>query len=453
MKLISVKWKNHPILGNLELDFTNPSTGKPYSNIVFAGENGTGKSTILKTMNAFLCGGTITPFDNIVYEADNTKFKAEHLTGYQTKSFYKRKNLITGQAESIDRNLSYKKEATLADQLDPRSYGSILSVPRADYKTDEIINATSLELDTEIHKSDTEDNFTSIKQLFVDIEAQDDALYREINRQNEKNGLPIIIESQFERTDSKIYRFKKAFNNFFDKIQYNRVVTRNGHKEIEFTKNGQSIAIDNLSTGEKQIVFRGAYLLRNLNKVNGSTIMIDEPELSMHPKWQSKIFDFYTDLFKDATGNSIAQLFFCTHSEKFLSQALKDNDTLVIVLKEDGGNIIPRKITAPGVLPTITAAETNYLAFDVVSTDYHIQLYGWLQERENKTSVASADRFIAAQSCYDAALHDKPSSFNGTNYTTMSTYIRNAIDHPRTSGTYTEDELRISVELLREILK
>ena len=35
-----VKWKEHPILGNLELDFTKED-GSIYNTIVFAGENGT----------------------------------------------------------------------------------------------------------------------------------------------------------------------------------------------------------------------------------------------------------------------------------------------------------------------------------------------------------------------------------------------------------------------------
>lgn len=37
MKIRKVKWTNHPILGNLELDFVNPVTNHPFSTIVFAG--------------------------------------------------------------------------------------------------------------------------------------------------------------------------------------------------------------------------------------------------------------------------------------------------------------------------------------------------------------------------------------------------------------------------------
>ena len=59
-------------------------------------------------------------------------------------------------------------------------------------------------------------------------------------------------------------------------------------------------------------------------------------------------------------------------------------DALIIVLKEKENVITPVKITAPSVLPTITSAETNYLAFNIVSIDYHIQLYGYLQAKTQK---------------------------------------------------------------------
>ena len=51
--ITKVKWNNHEILGNLELNFTKDD-GSPYSTIVLAGENGTGKTTILETLSTFL---------------------------------------------------------------------------------------------------------------------------------------------------------------------------------------------------------------------------------------------------------------------------------------------------------------------------------------------------------------------------------------------------------------
>jgi len=288
-----------------------------------------------------------------------------------------------------------------------------------------------------------------LKQLIVDIQNQDNSDYVDVNK-----GLGSTPKSwgDFYPT-SKIYRFKNAFDSFFDKLKYEKVVDNNNEKAILFNKNGKTISIDKLSTGEKQIVFRGIYLLKNNKKLNGAAIMIDEPELSMHPKWQKNILKYYKDLFTDNSQQN-AQLFIATHSEYVLEEALAHKDkNLVIVLNDVHGVIQSKRIDAPSVLTSITSAETNYLAFDIVSNDYHIELYGWLKQKESKTTVKSCDDFIKAQTQYNPTLHAKASSFGSTTYDTLSTFIRNAIDHPDPSRTFTENELRTSTELLIQLCR
>lgn len=187
--------------------------------------------------------------------------------------------------------------------------------------------------------------------------------------------------------------------------------------------------------------------------MNNSVILLDEPELSMHPRWQVKILEYYRNLF---TQNNIqsSQLIIATHSEYVLKSALKDsNNVLVITLNESDGVITSNKVTAPSVLPTITAAETNYIAFDIASIDYHIELYGYLQTKENKHAIKECDDFILNHSLYDQHQYYKPHSHGRTNYNTLPTYIRNAIDHPDSGQTYTDEELRKSIEFLIQLLK
>ena len=119
----------------------------------------------------------------------------------------------------------------------------------------------------------------------------------------------------------------------------------------------------------------------------------------------------------------------------------------------DSYKITPNKVTTPSVLPTITAAETNYIAFDIASIDYHIELYGYLQTKENKHTIKDCDDFILNHSLYDQQQYYKPYSYGRTNYNTLPTYIRNAIDHPDSSHTYTDEELRKSIEFLIQLLK
>jgi predicted ATP-binding protein involved in virulence len=173
----------------------------------------------------------------------------------------------------------------------------------------------------------------------------------------------------------------------------------------------------------------------------------------MHPRWQEKILDYYRNLFlKDS--HQVAQLIFATHSEYVIKRALQNRaNVLIVVLKEENGEIIPEKITALSVLPSITAAETNYLAFNIVSVDYHIQLYGYLQSITQNTRIKDCDTYIKNHPSYDVNKHSKVSGFNSTQYDTLCTYIRNAINHPDSGNMFTKDELKTSTELLIEMCK
>ncbi len=449
MKIKSVKWNNHPVLGNLEIDITNPTTGEPSDTIIFAGENGTGKTTILETISSFLNSGPIDPFEYIEYQIGSEIFKAIPTSdGTIHKPFYDSVN-NTGTIQKIRADKNNNPQLIESNTQDIRHYGCVFSKARADYKTQQIRSTTTKNLDVDKYDNDNDDDFTSLKQLLVDIQNQDNSDYAELNQNlgASPKSWPDFYPS------SKIFRFKNAFDNFFDKIKYEKVVDQNDEKAILFNKNGKAISIDKLSTGEKQIVFRGSYLLKNNKKLRGAAIMIDEPELSMHPKWQKKILKYYKDLFSESN-NQIAQIFIATHSDSVLEEALLDKENnLVVVLTEVGGIINIKRIDAPSVLPTITSAETNYLAFDIVSNDYHIELYGWLQNKESKNTVKSCDDFIKSHSYYNPTIHAKASSFNTTTYDTLTTYIRNAIDHPNPSRTYTEEELRTSTELLIQLCR
>ena len=69
-----IKWKDHPILGDLELDFTKED-GSIYNTIVFAGENGTGKTTILENLSEFLNLGALEYIDYINELAKDKEYR------------------------------------------------------------------------------------------------------------------------------------------------------------------------------------------------------------------------------------------------------------------------------------------------------------------------------------------------------------------------------------------
>lgn len=429
------------------IDLINPITGKPSDIVVFAGENGTGKTTILESISSFLTIGSFEYFDYIEYIISGNVYRAIS-SQHSIKNFY---NIIMpdGSVVNMNSDRSNNPDSIRTNILDIRHYGCVISKARSNYNTNKITYTSTKQLDEDKYNKDEVEDFTELKQLLVDVSNQDSEEY--MNANILLGNTPKSWNAFYP--DSKGYRFRNAFNSFFGNMTYDKVIDINGEKVILFKKYGKIIPVDNLSTGEKQIVFRGVYLLRNSLNLIDSTIMVDEPELSMHPKWQKRILNYYENLFTK-NNNIQVQLFAATHSEYVLEEALNENNKcIVIILNDVNGTLNSKKISAPSVLPTITSAETNYLAFDVVSNDYHIELYGRLQQKESLSTVKGCDTFIKNSQYYNNTIHSKQSSHGNTTYSTISTYIRNAIDHPDPSRTFNESELRKSIELLIQLCR
>lgn len=442
-----VKWHNNNSLGDLELDFTK-ADGSPYKTIVLAGENGTGKTTILDTLSTFLSLGSIEDFEYVDYFAPKNmkQYRITPMEHNANLGFHIRQCKVDGSVEQILSSRHNQPELIESDPCDLRHYGFSYSRARSGFNTNKVTATTTQQVDSEKFEDDSRDDFTSIKQLLVDVSAQDNEEWMRITKSKENKPF-----DEFER-QSKLFRFQNAFDAFFGSIHFSGINHASDEIEILFEKHGKSIPIDKLSTGEKQIVFRGAHLLKNANSIRGGIVLIDEPELSMHPKWQQKVLRYYCDLFK-VNGTQSAQIIVATHSEYVIKAALEDGDnTLIIALQDNDGAIEAKRITAPTVLPGITSAETNYIAFGIASSDYHIELYGHLQNKTGNVKIKSCDDYIATSADYVKSIHEKPSSYtrdgHTTTYQTLPTYIRNAIDHPDSNRTFTEEELEHSIELL-----
>lgn len=95
----------------------------------------------------------------------------------------------------------------------------------------------------------------------------------------------------------------------------------------------------------------------------------------------------------------------------------------------------------------------------IYSTDYHIELYSYLQSKAQAQSIKACDEYIEQQAgIYDRTKHERPSSFTNnsghtTHYNTLPTFVRNAIDHPNTAMSYTQQDLEISTNLLIDLCR
>ncbi len=83
--------------------------------------------------------------------------------------------------------------------------------------------------------------------------------------------------------------------------------------EITLKKDGRSFEITSASSGEKEIInfILGTFALN----VRNGLVVVDEPELHLHPKWQRMLYGVFAELHQ-ATGN---QFILATHSPAFIT--------------------------------------------------------------------------------------------------------------------------------------
>lgn len=112
--------------------------------------------------------------------------------------------------------------------LDIRHYGFAYSKARSGFRTNKVRSTTTQQLDQSKYDNDETDDFTSIKQLLVDIDEQDNSAWMKTSRTH-----PEITIAEFD-TFSKMSRFKKAFNNFFDKLQFQEIDTSSTDEKNHF---------------------------------------------------------------------------------------------------------------------------------------------------------------------------------------------------------------------------
>lgn len=315
-KIRKIIFKDHPILKNLSLDFCGID-GKAVNTIIFAGENGNGKSTIINELYGNISQHQIKTMAVEIENGDDV-VRVE----YQK---------LTENSYRIDvYNENGDKISFPTDDL-----YAIFSDVDINFNSNLVSTVTSLKLDEQKEsRRSSSDLPTQINQLLIDIQALDDADIAYAVRNN-----PELMGKNLE-VEERMPRFTAAFNRVFDNLTYNRIENRNGHKIILFQKNGVDIPINSLSSGEKQIVYRGCFLLKDANALNGAFVFLDEPEISLHPMWQMKIMDYYKNIFTDKDGIQTSQIFAVTHSPFIIHNEKRIDDKVIVLTRDENGNIV-----------------------------------------------------------------------------------------------------------------
>jgi hypothetical protein len=196
---------------------------------------------------------------------------------------------------------------------------------------------------------------SEISQLLIDIDAADSGDLRQWVTRNEGQAPPPKV------INVRLKRFTSAFALMFQTKKYKGINRTGGNLSVEFEEHGKACDVNQLSTGEKQIIFRAGFLLRDLAAARSSVILIDEPELSLSPQWQEKILQFYQKLLIDTNGQH-AQIIVATHSPFIVHGAA---NAKVIVLQKD---VKDGRVTAMATptYPVVSGIEAIH-AFNVES--------------------------------------------------------------------------------------
>ena len=244
-KIRKVKFENHPILKNLELNFCDLK-GKAIDTIIFAGANGTGKSTILNELYNIASHKVKIPMEVEFEKEDNKIFKFIY--------FFKN---ISGQKIILCRDSKGKEYVEGSSEFKSNySFNGIFSDVDINFNAENLKNVTSLGLDISKNSyRSTNDLPTKINQLLIDVQALDDADIAMAVKSNKDLSYKDI------KIEERMNRFIKSFNTMFDDLSYDHIENVDGHKEIIFKKYNSNMPINNLSSGEKQVIYRGAFLL------------------------------------------------------------------------------------------------------------------------------------------------------------------------------------------------
>lgn len=365
-KIKNITFVEHPILGNLSLDFCDKN-GNAVDTIILAGENGTGKSTILSELYNIASINVKYPCV-VCFDVDGHDVWIEYSMHKSPISF--------NEYMIANDNVGYNSTANSESFKSIYNFSGIYSDVDINFKSNVLSSVTSLALDTtsESRKS-TSDLPTKINQLLIDIQASDDADIAQKVKEN-----PTIPYENLN-IEERMSRFSNAFNKMFEHLSYSKIVNSNGKKSIIFEKYGIPISIDSLSSGEKQIVYRGSFLLKDVNAMNGTFVFIDEPEISLHPNWQKKVMLFYKDIFTNDSGIQTSQIFSVTHSPFIVHNEYRKNDKVIVLSRDEFGNIISLDNPAYFKCDSVKVVEDAFSIHNFAVDDSFVYLEGRTDEK------------------------------------------------------------------------
>jgi predicted ATP-dependent endonuclease of OLD family len=195
---------------------------------------------------------------------------------------------------------------------------------------------------------------TTVQNLSIKIAGYDPFDIMEKYKKNTSKDVSSILEyasfyfaEKFRNYDDDLEKFKqddevKSIQEYIKKLGYDcfemtTLNKRDNVYEIELKKNHENIKITSASSGEKEIIslLLGIFAF----DVKEGVVIIDEPELHLHPRWQKILLELFDDLYNKRK----IQFFIVTHSPQFITTTFIKNTFRIYKESETSKIFIPKR--------------------------------------------------------------------------------------------------------------
>ena len=313
MKIKNLHIKEFKGLRDISINFEK--NDEPLDLVVLAGSNGSGKTRILESILDYFNIVLVVPEEaqnKIELFFESMEEKCIDKLGHELSFMYclkfgsKEKKISVGSVGA--RYLDIKKELNILPKI-------IYAPAEMNFKKMDMASTTLIQ----------EYNFINIVNT---------NLVKDIPSYIATKIISAIFKNKNEKVGDVQKKVFDEINEIFEILDIDvkiEDISQDGRNIPIFTNSaGDKFDINELSSGEKQLFLR-TLAIRMLNPEN-SIILIDEPELSLHPKWQQRIVDVYRKIGKNN------QIIIATHSPHILGSVKKEN---IMLLDKDGeGKIV-----------------------------------------------------------------------------------------------------------------
>lgn len=271
MKIKTIQLKDHPVLKNLKVDFSDEN-GKVQDLIVIAGTNGSGKTNLLEAIYDYFA-------KKINHEVTNEMDAVIIDEKNNSKIIYMPTEINFSEIKNV--NDKYRYEYKFLNKIDSN-----------------IVNDIPSYLATKVKLMQKANEDMSYKEIKEKVSAETNEIFEALELDVKMIG--------FTPDERDLPLFTNSYKETFD--------------------------INKLSSGEKQLFIRALTL--KMVEAENAIILIDEPEISLHPKWQQRIVKIYENIGKNN------QVIIATHSPHVLGSV--SNENIRVMKKTEQGIEIKR---------------------------------------------------------------------------------------------------------------